>query len=71
MRDRDTMLGVAIYNWRKERRITQVKLAALLGMSRQRLSEWEVAGVPFGESELARLAMRQIDRNLLPSPTEF
>lgn len=59
---RDLALGKRLYLWRTGKRIKQMELASNLGITRQRLWDWETRGVPTCDSVLLRLAVRELDR---------
>ena len=59
---RDVSIGQRIKWWRGMRRIKQNELAGQLGVTRQRLGDWERNGVPPYDSVLLRLAMRELQR---------
>jgi DNA-binding transcriptional regulator YiaG len=61
---RNTTLGGLLVTWREDRRMKQSALAAHLGITRQRLWDWEQHGVPVNDVELVRLAMRQLRATL-------
>jgi len=63
---RNAKLGKQIRMWREDQRMTTVYLSSALGISRQRLWEWERYGVPGCDVVLVRLAIRQLHADKLP-----
>lgn len=59
---RDSGIGQRLKWYRGMRRMRQIDLAAMLGVTRQRLWDWENRGVPAYDAVLVRLAMRELQK---------
>lgn len=64
--ERDARLGRQIKDWRFVNRVTATGLARALGISRDRLWDWERLGVPGCDVTLVRLAIRQLHTEKTP-----
>jgi len=62
MKQRDLGVGSRLITWRKKLHIKQLELAEMLGVTRQRLSDWEHNGVPAGDKRLVERAMADVER---------
>lgn len=59
---RDRALGQMIQGWLMDHNETQSGLARHLGVTRQRVWQWEVRGVPQYDARLVQLALAQLDQ---------
>jgi len=57
---RNVAVGQNIVTWRKAHHVTQSGLAETLGITRNRLWQWETEGVPAGEVALVKLALQAV-----------